>query len=267
MGGLGTVHNGMSSATAPSPLLDALCLARFNTGIPFVGPLLVTLDSDSDISHCWPLLLQNATPRHAASPPPLPPSPPRQGPGKILWQGRAKREYLKAPGQNGRTTMDCKIPMHSRGSVSRHIELEADATPWRHARIKGSAKRLNDRASMSCKLQRALEAPSPHAGLPQGAATVALKAQAQMLNVAVEHIHVQIAGRPSRAQQRVARVVARHRVGAARRVAQLLLHVLSQLNVRPEKEWGSTHKRDAGKALVSAADPRHAPGSAHTPAL
>eukprot|EP00955_Chlamydomonas_euryale_P112581 366141-Chlamydomonas_euryale.AAC.4 len=39
---------GIPCVTAPSPLLDPRCLAALNTGIPFVGPLPATLDSDSD---------------------------------------------------------------------------------------------------------------------------------------------------------------------------------------------------------------------------
>eukprot|EP00955_Chlamydomonas_euryale_P072708 361489-Chlamydomonas_euryale.AAC.1 len=40
---LGTVRNGLPFVTAPSPLLDPLCLALLNTGIPFAVPLLVSL--------------------------------------------------------------------------------------------------------------------------------------------------------------------------------------------------------------------------------
>eukprot|EP00955_Chlamydomonas_euryale_P007579 80333-Chlamydomonas_euryale.AAC.1 len=43
MGWLRTVRNGVTFVTAPSPLLDPLCLAALNTGIPFLGPLPVTL--------------------------------------------------------------------------------------------------------------------------------------------------------------------------------------------------------------------------------
>eukprot|EP00955_Chlamydomonas_euryale_P093568 364792-Chlamydomonas_euryale.AAC.15 len=43
MGWLRTVRNGVPFVTAPSPLLDPLCLAALDTGIPFVGPLPVTL--------------------------------------------------------------------------------------------------------------------------------------------------------------------------------------------------------------------------------
>eukprot|EP00955_Chlamydomonas_euryale_P038273 351055-Chlamydomonas_euryale.AAC.7 len=40
---LSTVRSGLSFVTAPSPLLNLICLAALNTGIPFVGPLPVTL--------------------------------------------------------------------------------------------------------------------------------------------------------------------------------------------------------------------------------
>eukprot|EP00955_Chlamydomonas_euryale_P074977 362183-Chlamydomonas_euryale.AAC.3 len=43
MGWLRTVRNGVPFATAPSPLLDPLCLATLNTCILFVGPLPVNL--------------------------------------------------------------------------------------------------------------------------------------------------------------------------------------------------------------------------------
>eukprot|EP00955_Chlamydomonas_euryale_P114514 366281-Chlamydomonas_euryale.AAC.13 len=41
--GLRTELSGMPFQAAPSPLLDPLCLAALNTGVPFVGPLPVTL--------------------------------------------------------------------------------------------------------------------------------------------------------------------------------------------------------------------------------
>eukprot|EP00955_Chlamydomonas_euryale_P062567 358413-Chlamydomonas_euryale.AAC.18 len=40
-------------SSAPSPLLDPFCLAAFNTGIPFVGPLPVTLT----LRHCHSVTL------------------------------------------------------------------------------------------------------------------------------------------------------------------------------------------------------------------
>eukprot|EP00955_Chlamydomonas_euryale_P033842 349640-Chlamydomonas_euryale.AAC.3 len=42
-GWLRTVRSGMPFVTVPCPLLDPLCHATLNTGIPFVGPLPVTL--------------------------------------------------------------------------------------------------------------------------------------------------------------------------------------------------------------------------------
>eukprot|EP00955_Chlamydomonas_euryale_P073663 361808-Chlamydomonas_euryale.AAC.15 len=43
MGRLKIAQSGMPFVTAPSPLRDPLCFAALNTGIPFVGPLPVTL--------------------------------------------------------------------------------------------------------------------------------------------------------------------------------------------------------------------------------
>eukprot|EP00955_Chlamydomonas_euryale_P070366 360740-Chlamydomonas_euryale.AAC.6 len=43
MGWLRTLRSGVPFVTALSPLLDPLCLAALNAGIPFVGPLPVTV--------------------------------------------------------------------------------------------------------------------------------------------------------------------------------------------------------------------------------
>jgi len=51
MGRLRTVRNGVPLVTAPSPLLDLLCLAALNTGIPFLGALPVTLTLTLAWSH------------------------------------------------------------------------------------------------------------------------------------------------------------------------------------------------------------------------
>eukprot|EP00955_Chlamydomonas_euryale_P112844 366166-Chlamydomonas_euryale.AAC.15 len=48
MGWLRTLRNGVPFVTAPSPLLDPLCLATLNTGIPFVESAPCNSDLDSD---------------------------------------------------------------------------------------------------------------------------------------------------------------------------------------------------------------------------